>query len=313
MTPDDTKFRIGFLLVLLFWIAWVLGQVFRDANGLTSLFFYIPSGFLFVFLTGWGGYAWYRSRRRMAGLLALLALPPLLWVLCVENRLSARPLERPEGRSLRLIHWNVWGGRTGWKGIETLLKESEPDLCVLSEIPDDLDVPETAPSFGPDYQAVRISNMAVWARGVLADPERFRCKRGVKAWGVVWQSPQGNCRVLVVDLASSLFSPREPRLQVVRELMVDWKADLVVGDFNAPRRSRVLSSLPTGFTHAYEAAGSGCSYTWPMPCPLYAIDQCMLGPHVFPKTYTLESSWRSDHRRQVLEFSIEPESVEVPG
>ncbi len=301
-------FRIVIILALLSWIAWILGQVFRDANGLTGLFFYIPSVFLFVFLAACGGYAWRQSHRRIAGLLALLALSPLLWVVCVENRLFARPHDGPDGQMLRLVHWNVWGGRTGWTDIEASLKDCKPDLCVLSEIPDNLDVQETAYSFGPEYQAVQMSNMAVWARGSLTETQRFRSKKGVKTWGLVWQSPQGDCRVLVVDLASSLSSPRAPRLQAVRELMTEWKADLVVGDFNAPRRSHALSPLPSGFTHAYDAVGSGCSYTWPMPCPVYAIDQCVVGPRIRPQTYTLESSWRSDHRRQVLEFSIESES-----
>jgi hypothetical protein len=310
-THDNTRFRIVIILALLFWIAWIPGQLFHDSTWLTGLFFYIPSVFLFVFLCVCGGYAWRQSHRRIAGILVLLALSPLLWVVCVENRLFARPHAGPDGQMLRLVHWNVWGGRTGWTGIETLLKDSEPDLCVLSEIPGNLDVQETAKSFGPEYQAVRMSNMAVWARGSLTETQRFRSKKGVKAWGLVWQSTQGDCRVLVVDLASSLSSPREPRLRAVRELMVEWKADLVVGDFNAPRRSLALSPLPSGFTHAYDAVGSGCSYTWPMPCPVYAIDQCVVGSRIRPQTYTLESSWRSDHRRQVLEFSIESESPAV--
>ena len=86
--------------------------------------------------------------------------------------------------------------------------------------------------------------------------------------------------------------------------MADWEPDLVVGDFNAPRRSRALSPLPSGFVHAYEAVGSGWSYTWPVLCPLYSIDHCIVGQRIHPVVYNLESSWHSDHRRQVLEFTI---------
>lgn len=95
----------------------------------------------------------------------------------------------------------------------------------------------------------------------------------------------------------------------IRKLMVAWDADIVVGDFNAPRRSRALSPLPSGFVHAYEATGSGWSYTWPIPFPVYAIDQCILGSRISPVVYDLESSWRSDHRRQILEFTIQPNTL----
>jgi len=264
-----------------------------------------PSPVLLLLLLGGICYAWRARWCAVAALLAGLALIPAILVLCVESRLCTGQQDRPAGDTLRLVHWNVYRGNFGWDGIENALQRHGADLYVLSEIPQQADMQATAMSFGQDYAGIRFSNLGVVARGSLGDGKWLRRQGGVQAYGLIWQSPQGSCRVLAVDLASSLRLAREPRLLAVRKLMVDWNADLVVGDFNAPRRSRALSPLSPGFVHAYEAVGSGCSYTWPLPCPVYAIDQCILGQRIQPVIYDLESSFRSDHRRQVLEFMIE--------
>ena len=291
--------------VILLWLLWLLGQVFRDFTWLTGLFFYIPSPILLFLLLGCCCYAYHANRGGVAALLAGLALAPAILVFCVENRLYTRKQDGPHKDTLRLVHWNVFRGHLGWDGIENALQQSRADLYVLSEIPKGANIQATAMSLGQEYSGIKISNLAVVARGSLHEGRWLRHQGGVNAYGLVWQSPQGSCRVLVVDLASSLLLAREPRLLAVRELMVDWHADIIVGDFNAPRRSRALSPLPPGFVHAYEVVGSGCSYTWPTPCPVYAIDQCILGQRIRPVIYNLESSSRSDHRRQILNFTIQ--------
>ena len=310
LTPQDRtchlqRRRLIITSATLLWLLWFLGQIFRDSTWLTGLLFYMPSPVLLFFLLGCCCCAWRANHRGVAGLLAGLALVPAILVLCVENRLCTGEQDTPDADTLRLVHWNVFRGHLGWDGIENDLQRCGGDLYVLSEIPKKADAQATATSFGRDFSGIRISNLAVVARGSLQEGNWLQQQGGLKAYGVVWQSPQGNCRVLVVDLASSLRLAREPRLLAVRKLMVDWHADIVVGDFNAPRRSRALSPLPPGFVHAYEAVGSGCSYTWPLPCPVYAIDQCILGQRIWPVKYDLESSLRSDHRRQVLDFAIE--------
>jgi len=292
-------------LALFLWLVWVLGQVFRDSTWLTGIFFYIPSPVLVFFLLGCSCYFWRMDHRFIARLLASLALLPAFTVLRVENHFSTVKHNMVHENTLRLLHWNIFYGHFGWNGIENVLRQSKADICVLSEIPKKLDIQATARSFGQGYYATRINNLAVITRGAILDGKWLINQNGVRAYGIVWESPQGNCRVLVVDMASNPLLSREPRLLQIRMLMVDWGADIVVGDFNAPRRSRALSPLPSGFVHAYETAGSGCSYTWPLPCPVYAIDQCILGPRIRPVEYDLESSWRSDHRRQILDFTID--------
>ncbi|MGE3807293.1 MAG: endonuclease/exonuclease/phosphatase family protein [Gemmataceae bacterium] len=297
-------------LVTLAILLWSVGQLFRDATWLTGLCFYIPSPLLALFLLLLAGWLW-RKRRRWAMAMGLAALMPASFVVFIVNQFwtSGSPAD---SLPVRLVHWNVWNGRLGWEAIQADLVTERADIYVLSEAPEEAERIGLAHALGPEFTVVSKGDLAIVARGQL-DPVRWLAfDDGVKALLVRWHAPRGSCAVLVVDLASSLSLPREPRLRRVGDLMVRVQADIVVGDFNAPRRSRALSPLPAGYVHAYDAAGQGWSYTWPMPCPVYAIDQCMVGPRVRPLRYQLRGSWRSDHRCQVLDFAIVPPAEPLP-
>ncbi len=93
--------------------------------------------------------------------------------------------------------------------------------------------------------------------------------------------------------------------------MERYRPDLIVGDFNAPRRSRALSELPTGYGHAYDTSGSGFSYTWPVPVPMYSLDQCIHARRVTPIRYDLLQSVYSDHCCQLFNFALPERATAV--
>lgn len=291
------------------WCLWLVGQLARDATWLTGLCFYIPSPALLLGLVIGATISWRKKRRRAASLLLAPTLLVSIFVLGIENRLiGTRPALNNEGTSsdptLRLVHWNVFSGKLGWDSIQDTLRATGADLCILSEVPDELNAAEFARSFGEEYTAVRRKNLAVIARGELEPPEWLHNEGRFRVFGVCWHSPAGTCRVVVADLPADLLVKRDPLLRRVAQSMIRWRADLVAGDFNAPRRSRALCPLPRGFVHAYDVAGRGYSATWPVPAPLYAIDHCILGERVQALRYDLQSSLRSDHRMQVLDFEL---------
>lgn len=291
-----------FPLILLF-LLWLTGQWLRDSSSISAFLFYVPSPAVLVLLAAGAIFFWRRKQRRFALTLSAMAIVPAIWVMRVENRFF-HTMETPADPHLRLVHWNVCRGWIGWEAIQKRMRDEKPNLCVISEFPAKASVSKTTSNFGADWSGMDLGGMAVFAKGKLVHKEWLSQRDGVKACGVVWDSPQGACRVMAVDLDSSLFLPRGPRLETVRRLMEEWKPDLVVGDFNAPRRSIGLSPLPEGFVHAYDKAGSGWSYTWPFPLPCYAIDQCIAGRNVVPLRYEIASSARSDHRMQVLDFAL---------
>jgi len=108
-----------------------------------------------------------------------------------------------------------------------------------------------------------------------------------------------------VNVISSPRVPRDPLLQRIVAMIESHDPDLVLGDFNSPRRSRALARLPAGFRHAYDASGTGWSSTWPARLPLLAIDQTIVGPRLAVRGYRLQTTRISDHRLQVTELDFE--------
>jgi endonuclease/exonuclease/phosphatase (EEP) superfamily protein YafD len=199
----------------------------------------------------------------------------------------------------------------GWRAITRSLARTKPDLCVLSEIRTEA-MPAVAEGLGdPPYHMRMKSSLAVLTRDTLGHPRRLPVRNTpLTAFLVEVQLSGHPLLLMAVDMPSDLQYAREPRLEELVELIRTYQPDLVLGDFNAPRRSNALAKLPQGYRHAYDAVGRGWSYTWPVPMPLYALDQCILGPRIEPIRYDLQSSLFSDHRRQVLDISITPFAID---
>ncbi|MBN1342417.1 MAG: hypothetical protein JXQ73_07040 [Phycisphaerae bacterium] len=285
------------------WALWGVGQIARDRWWVTGLLFYIPSPVMVVILVASGGSLWRMRGRAAGGVLLALAVVPACFVVFVENQWTAHSSPAGDGRVVRVVHWNIFRGHAGFDRIESVVRSHPADLYVLSELPDDFDVDSLARRMGFEEPALHASNMALFGRGHLSDGGWLHKDRALKVYAATWRY-EGVClKVFAIDMASALEVARDPQLRRVTSLMAEHRPDVVVGDFNAPRRSRALCPLPSGYTHAYEAAGRGWSYTWPMPCPVYAIDQCILGDRVAARRYELVSTLCSDHRMQVIHIS----------
>ncbi len=302
--------------------AWLTGQIFRDQSLLTAYCFYIPSpcaaGLILVIAL----YSWRKRYRRICVISLILLALPGLFVFGVENRWTPPDEAHGADKPLRLLHWNIRWGRDGWEGIKAEIRKHKADICILSEVPyqgadgkdytylppkspvRDIPVRSIAGCLVSDYKSNRIHTMAIFARGELEKGQWFVKSKGVIIYTLTWNYKGKKLNLLAVDLPSGIFVERGPLLNDIVVLIKKNRPDIIVGDFNAPRRSKALSPLPEGFVHAYDAAGQGWSYTWPVPCPVYAIDQCILGRRIVPLQYALNSTGYSDHRQQVLDFYI---------
>ncbi len=310
--------RLYLVLSVFLLLAWGYGQAVRDLNRITSLFFFIPSPICAGLLLLYSASAWKGRWRKISLCVGMAALVPGLFVLFVENRWTRRADAPPGEAATRVVHWNVGWGRAGWSNIYREIARRNPDFVLLSEVPDHMeerlmgdsvvqltDRPDgVSNGESPSYTSLMIRPMVIMARGTLQNGRWLAQENAYKVYSVDWIFEGTRHEVFAVELDASLMVKRKECLDEVIRLIVREEPDMALGDFNAPRRSTTLTSLPAGYVHAYDAAGSGWSYTWPFPVFLYAIDQCIIGPRVKPRFYDLESTTASDHRIQVLDFTM---------
>jgi len=304
----------AWLLYGLLWCAWGVGQTWRDRYPLWERLFHIPAPAVSVAgLVLWALCA--GSRHRRAGWVAgLLVAWPLAVVLFHDNhwlRPSHSPATVNSDRPLRLLDWNVWHGMGGWDRVLETLDGERPDILVLAEYtPGDPDQFEhhleslqaRLRSWGWKVPHTLYSgSLLIASRFPLTHSERLRLHYS-DCVQVDFEDDSGTpLRLLAFDLPGGLWGHRDPLLRKVNAIIATTQPDLVVGDFNAVRQATQLQSPPPGYRHAYDAAGSGWSYTWPVPVPMLAIDQCLIGQRIEPVDYTLGTG-ASDHRWQRLDF-----------
>lgn len=298
---------------------WALGQIFRDSNWWTGLVFYFPT----PVLVAWLLLVLIISRTSRRLTLGCLIAP--LWILLeVENQWippdseisEISPVDMHDNSSfsdtasidmttdrtpMRVVHWNLARGLMGWDKQWRQIESLYPDIIVLSEIPELLDTKTLT-----GFDVLVIDGMAVACHGLMTRSRPLVRGGALQAWHVTCQLSEGPLEVLIADMTSWIAVPRDPYLRPFVALLAERKIDVSMGDFNAPRRSLAFSELPAGYRHAYDAVGAGWSYTWPVPAPVLAIDQCIIGPRLKPVHYQLQSTMLSDHRLQILDCEWPP-------
>ncbi len=279
-------------------VVWIAGQILKDRTWLTGLMFYFPTPVLvgcLLLLTGisvkrWSSqWKWY----------SVLVVVPLVFLGFIENHWWRDSTTDAGATTLRLVHWNLCRTALGWDAQRTLIESLKPDILVLSETTSDVGADDF-----PGFTVLQIQGMLIASKGQMTASGSLVPKRVLEAFQIRCELPTGPLDVLIADMTSNLYIHRDLYLQPLLKVMQDQQPDLIVGDFNAPRRSLAFSSLPEGFQHAYDAAGAGWSYTWPVPVPFLAIDQCILGPKLTATNYQLRSTLLSDHRIQILDFQL---------
>jgi vancomycin resistance protein VanJ len=298
------SWKLTVTLAVAAWVAWCAGQVFRDRSWLSGMCFYLPSPVIGAFL--FASSILVRRRSRWAALSCIvLSLVPSLAAALVENHWT--PARAPAKAAYRIVHWNITSGILGWDAVVETLAGLRADAYVLSEPPRGARLMDLAGRLGPDYRTARFGCMAFVARGAFRE-NGWLADSDLRVQSLTWNPDGAPLEVLAVDLESNVLVARDPLLRTLIGILEAHGPDIAVGDFNAPRRSEALCPLPGAFRHAYEVAGSGWSYTWPVPLPVYAIDQCIVGERIAPVSYELVSTFRSDHRLQVLDFDFDPGS-----
>lgn len=285
-------------------LAWLAGWLVRDHGRVLVWLYFIPApaiaalcGLWFVFTHREVS----RSLRVAVALIGLLALFKVLALDCAWHRTPAA--RRP---TLRLVHWNAAHAPFGFKPVLRAVQPDRPDLLLLSECSrrPDLDLFAERELHLPHY--FQDQGMAIASRFPLEARGTINMSNG-RAWTIRVHTPGGPLDLVAVDLISHPTLNRRLPLETLGRWL-DQRTDptplLVVGDFNTPRDARAFRPLRRHLRHAYEIAGRGWPYSWPLPAPVYSIDHTWVSRNVTVQRYDLQSSRLSDHRRQVLDIAL---------
>jgi vancomycin resistance protein VanJ len=318
--------RLGLTLGWTLFTIWAVGQAFRDRTLITAWAFYLPSAIVLSALLLLSAGELVRRRPRRGGLLLLLALWPALTILLLENRWQSAVATTSgdatrtdggiggiggtggsgvRGSDLRVVAWNAADFPRGVERAAAVLRPLAADFVLLSEAPGK-PPQELERQLGGALRLTPVGSMAILARGEPLDVEWLAREKELQVAFLTWPISGRRLGVVAVNVISSPRIARDPLLTRVLTMIEQRDPDLVLGDFNSPRRSRSLSRLPAGFRHAYDAAGSGWSSTWPSSLPLLAIDQTIVGPRLSVRGYSLRTTKISDHRLQLtdLDFAV---------
>lgn len=305
MKPIRRTLEWLFLLpVPLLGLGWLLGWLLRDrADGIIWLYF-IPAPAVVALGVLWFLFTKRSVHRVLRFLVAMTSLAALAKMGLVDFAWHPdRPA--PEG-SLRIVHWNAAHTVFGFKPVLQAVKDDRADIVLLSESRESPDLAYFAErELGLPY-AHQDQGMALLSRFPVAAGDVLPVANG-RAWHARVQTPSGPLDVMAVDLISHPLLDR--RLPI--DAVAAWAAArdssvplLIAGDFNTPRDARVFRVLRADFRHAYEIAGRGWPYTWPLPVPVYAIDHLWVSPGIAVHRYRLRAAKLSDHRRQILDLSL---------
>ncbi|MCG8458615.1 MAG: hypothetical protein MI919_20235 [Holophagales bacterium] len=283
--------------------AWVAGRLLGDGVLWTALLFYIPTPLVAALAVSSAAVSW-RERRSLALVALAVAALALVYLGRTEIR-WARPVEPADRKGVyTLVQWNVFRNYLPWSWKIERLRAISAHVFVLNELPRQVSRGNWALRLGPGMQYSSLAQTMVACRGEVLE-EEVEVEPGLVALWVRCRIDGHELSILAVDMAADPTLARDPVLAHLAARIAERRPDLVAGDFNAPRRSRRLQALPAGYRHAYEVAGGGWPYTWPMPLPMLAIDQCIAGPRLRPLAHRFVTTFASDHRLQILDFLVE--------
>jgi hypothetical protein len=285
-------------------VGWMLGVFCKDRWFFSKFLYFVPP--LAPLLLGllWLSASSNRKTKPVSFVVAGIAGLSLLKILAVDSAWNA---DLPTGVDpIRLVHWNVSWGLFGGDPISKRIAQDQPDLCVFSEAPKAEVFEEMARQLQPNGQTLHALDLALISRFPFEEGEGIPLRNG-RGWWVRIHAPQGDFLLAAVDVQSNAFKDRNKPLMDLDSWLSALPADLpliLVGDFNTPRDSVYFTPLRKKLRNAFEIAGWGWPYTWPMPLPMYALDHTWVSPGIQDCSYQLRPALCSDHLRQVVEFSL---------
>lgn len=213
----------------------------------------------------------------------------------------------PSKDAIPVVFWNTARLRFGWDGVaQGIQSRSAPLMGFVEAGPDDAQARKRWEEAFPEYQRVFFGNgMVLLFQGKILETERGRLGRGSYFGRAVLEWKEKRVTVFLVDIHSNPFFSRQSTLGRLTDLVSASPGPVIImGDFNTPSDSVHFGPLRENFQNAFEARGQGNLATWPVPCPVLAIDHIWANRRVAVHSARHESSLQSDHQAVVAELSF---------
>lgn len=277
----------------------VVHSTVRDGWVITAPVFYaLPISVVAILWSSVAFLGWRRKKRVQCAVHVALATAALVG-LVRSQWCWVSPVEAT-GTPIRVVTWNVLHGRLGDQELLAGVVDLEPDLVALQECGELADRPELWSRSLPGYQVVPFGReMLLLVRGTVARPRLVKLGPGSRVALCEVRLNGQRFDLAVVDFASGPFRSRGPIFDKLLEELDDLgsrRPQVVLGDFNTPRRSRCFDGFRPRLRNAFEEGGKGLGFTWPSLLPIHDLDQIWVTSDWRVVSCETPWTWRSDHR-----------------
>lgn len=244
--------------------------------------------------------------RRWSSLLAIACLAATLGSQWVWNG----PAAARDEPGLEILFWNVARGQHGWNNLFDELRESKADVIALCESDSRLLSGEDWRATFPDRYLYRQPGGLMWISRRPAEVKPLPWAPGMIGGTELILTQEGQpVRLLLIDLAGAPYLSRKPGWTQLGKFLEERRNEptVLVGDLNTPDDSVWTGLCRKWGRPAFRSHGRGYAPTWPLPCPVLALDQAWVTDRVEVQSCTLGWSPLSDHRW--IQLKIRPRTA----
>lgn len=281
----------GLLLAAL--MGFIVHLTVRDRFRFLSTAFYATPWPVILFLAGLSGFVFFCQRRRWRGLLAVCLAVAALAGFVTCHVCWNRPVDC--ANRVRVVLWNACWGRLGKDRVMVRLEETRADLIGIVESGATRE--EWQQAFPQRQIVTGRGGLLLIAKGRIRQWQRGSLGGCGRYLSFQWHYEGREVAGLLVDIRSSPFRSRAPAFDAIAKLAADAgdKPLILMGDFNTPIDSIYMDALRQKLAHVFESAGRGPFLSWPVPCPVMALDHVWVSPHLRPAAAQYRATLCSDH------------------
>lgn len=216
-----------------------------------------------------------------------------------------RRVVTPIDQSLRVAVWNTARGAGGWPEVFQEIKSWQADVIGVVEF--DLSESSAQDTFRKQFPTYHVHMLrhemllltklsVVRTDSVSVEGTNFAILR--------LAGDSGPIRVIIADFKSSPLRSRRTAFERLKAVInEDRSAPLILmGDFNTPTESVFFDDFRESLSNIGGACGYDC--TWPVPCPVMAIDLMWVTSHFEVLRRNIGWTWVSDHRPVMADIKL---------